>query len=162
MSTTRRDALKVLAATTSLPFVAQGATEPKNFTAEEFAVLSRLSDLILPRTDTPGAVDAGVPAMLDDAAGRSPALQTTLREGMAALGGAKFLSLSDVGQNEALRRISGLDGAAPTPFFTALKNQVIDAYYSTREGLAAELGYHGNVPLAEFPGCTHPEHQRLD
>ncbi len=162
MSATRRDALKVLAATTSLPFAAQAATEPKNFTAEEFAVLSRLSDLILPRTDTPGAVDAGVPAILDEAAGRSPALWDTLREGVASLGGAKFLSQSEAGQNEAVRRISGLDGAAPAPFFTALKNQVIDAYYSTREGLVTELGYHGNVPLAEFPGCTHPEHQRLD
>jgi hypothetical protein len=162
MSATRRDALKVLAATTSLPLVTQAATDAKNFTAEEFAVLSRLSDLILPRTDTPGAVDAGVPAILDDAAGRSPGLRKTLREGIASLGGAKFLSQSEAGQNETLRRISGLDGAAPMPFFTVLKNQVIDAYYSTKEGLVTELGYHGNVPLAEFPGCTHPEHQRLD
>ncbi len=160
--TTRRDALKVFAATGSHPFAAQAETTAKNFTPDEFAVLSRLSELILPRTETPGAVDAGVPAILDETAGRSLALRDALRDGIASLGGARFLSLSDAGQADALRRLSGINGAAPTPFFTALKDHVLDAYYSTKEGLVTELGYHGNVPLAEFPGCTHPEHQRRD
>ena len=32
---------------------------------DEFAVVSRIADIMLPRTDTPGALDAGVPAFID-------------------------------------------------------------------------------------------------
>ena len=40
-----------------------------------------------------------------------------------------------------------------------IKAMTIDGYYSTREGLEQELGWHGNTYLTSFPGCTHPEHQ---
>src|SRR5207244_2038008 len=38
---------------------------PLFFSAEPFAVLSEVSDIVIPRTDTPGARDAGVPAFID-------------------------------------------------------------------------------------------------
>ncbi len=162
MSATRRDALEVLAVGGAFPPGVRAAGAPASFTPDEFAVLSRLADLILPRTDTPGAADAGVPASIDQAAAHDEALRATLREGIASLGGLRFLALSEADQVAALRRIGGEGGAPEAPFFRALKGQVIDAYYSTKEGLVTQLGYQGNVPLAEFPGCTHPEHQRLD
>jgi hypothetical protein len=40
-----------------------------------------------------------------------------------------------------------------------MKDMTIDRYYSSREGLSQELGWHGNTYLTEFKGCTHPEHQ---
>ena len=81
MSETRRHALKILGtvtATCAFPFAsdelygqhvmlvqgppaASGPYKPLFFTPAEFAVLSRLADVIIPETDTPGAVGAGVP-----------------------------------------------------------------------------------------------------
>ena len=57
---------------------------PNFFTAEQFARLRELSGLILPRVgSTPGALDAGVPELLDFLIGRSPgALQKLYREGL--------------------------------------------------------------------------------
>ncbi len=40
-------------------------TGPLFYSVAELELVTRLSDLILPRTETPGAIDAGVPAMLD-------------------------------------------------------------------------------------------------
>ncbi len=159
---TRRDALRVLTASVALPILPVSAAPPAAATGalspEELAVLARLSDLIIPRTDTPGAADAGVPALIDAAASKKQALASELREGIASLGGSDFLKLAPDEQTAALTRLASTPGG----FFQTLKDHVIDAYYSTREGLVTELGYQGSVPLASFPGCTHPEHQRLD
>ena len=159
---TRRDALLAIAALPALPLAAQTAVTPQFFSASDFAVLTRLCDLILPRTTTPGASDAGVPSMIDAESARRAELGARLRGGIADLGGAKFLALSPEEQEAAMRRLAESANTPDQAFFHALKDRVIDAYYSTREGLAIELGYQGNVPLASFPGCSHPEHQRLD
>ena len=144
---TRRDALRVIAAGAAIPIlpVAQTAS-PGFFTKDELFVLARLVDLIIPRTDTPGAADAGVHLLVDG--------NEILRAGIASLGGTKFLELSVQDQHAALAKISDSE------FFKALKDATIEGYYSTREGLVQELGYQGSVPLASFPGCTHPEHQK--
>ena len=159
---TRRDALLAIAALPALPLAAQTAATPHFFSDSDFAVLARLCDLIIPRTNTPGAAEAGVPLLIDAVAMHHAELGATLRGGIADLGGAKFLALGADEQNAEMRRISESANAPDQAFFRALKDQVIDAYYSTREGLATELGYQGNVPLASFPGCTHAAHQRLD
>jgi hypothetical protein len=144
---TRRNALQTIAAVAALPALPADA-ESTGFTNDEAMVLKRLVDLIIPRTDTPGAADAGVDLLIN--------ANPVLREGIVKLGGKKFLALSLAEQNAALQQM------ADTPFFKMLKDRTIDLYYTTREGLAVELGYQGNVPLATFPGCTHPEHQKMD
>jgi choline dehydrogenase-like flavoprotein len=44
-------------------------------------------------------------------------------------------------------------------FFEAIKSMTINGYYTTQIGLRQELGDDGQLFLAQFPGCTHPEHQ---
>jgi gluconate 2-dehydrogenase gamma chain len=39
--------------------------KPAVLGADELAIVSRIADILLPRTDTPGALDVGVPAFID-------------------------------------------------------------------------------------------------
>src|SRR5277367_3093530 len=55
---------------------------PRFFTPAELLVISRLTDLIIPPTDTPGGAAAGVPAYIDLVVNEDPALQATFREGV--------------------------------------------------------------------------------
>ncbi len=144
---TRRDLLRsIAAAATALPAaaqhehpeVAEGAYAFKVFSPEERKRVATLVDLIIPRTDTPGASDAHVPEFID----RKLSLDPVLKE--------RFLT--------GLRGFAGVlkDQDA---FSKLLKDLTIDGYYTSKEGLTRELGWHGNTFVAEFKGCTHPEHQ---
>ena len=44
-------------------------------------------------------------------------------------------------------------------FFVTAKRATIDGYYTSAIGIHQDLQYQGNTALAEFPGCTHPEHK---
>ncbi len=119
------------------------------FNAEEFAILGILVDLIIPRTDTPGATDAGVHYLIDERVPRDERIRQQWRDGIAAF--------SKRPKTEYVSMLTTMS-KANEPFFLLLKGATVDTYYSTKEGLATELGWHGNVALTEFKGCTHPEH----
>jgi gluconate 2-dehydrogenase gamma chain len=142
------------------------AYQPKVLNAAEMAYLARLTDAIIPRTETPGAADAGVPAFIDRRLAGNSELTAQVRAGMAALDaaaqqkfGAKFAALDPARAVELLTPISTSHDELGR-FFTLIKEFTIDGYYASREGLAQELGWHGNTYLTEFKGCTHPEHQK--
>jgi len=170
----RRDALKALivAAAASQAVSAQhehGAADlvkltktakPVAFSAEELALTAALVDLIIPRSDTPGALDAGVPIILDAVAAKNAAFKKQWLAGLQWLNqGRTFRSLTQEQQVAILTPVSMETTSAGGKFFKLAKDSTIDAYYSTREGLITELGWHGNTFLKEFKGCTHPEHQ---
>ena len=144
----RRELLKTLAAVPALSRANANAQLP-----DWTPLLTRVTDLIIPRSDTPGAVDAGVPAIIEALVQRRPAARRELEVGLADLAAKRFLELSEPEQIALLQSIE------TTSFFKLIKDLTIDAYYSTPEGLAKELGWHGNTYLEEFPGCTHKEHQ---
>ncbi len=112
-----------------------------------------MTELIIPRTRTPGAIDAGVPEFIDRACSRSSELGARLREGLGQLASKGF-----AGMDES-KRAALLKGIADSPFFKAVKDLTIDGYYTSRAGLTQELGWNANTFLSEFKGCTHPEHQ---
>ena len=170
----RRDALKALivAAAASQAMYAQHehgaadlvqvnkAAKPVAFTAEELALTAVLVDLIIPRSDTPGASDAGVPFILDAVAAKNAAFKKQWLAGLQWLNdGRNFQSLPHEQQVAILTPASMERTSAGGKFFKLAKDSTIDAYYSTRDGLMVELGWHGNTFLKEFKGCTHPEHQ---
>ncbi len=140
----RREALCAIAA---MPVLAAQDRHAAFFNAAEFALLTAVVDAIIPRTDTPGASDAGVPFYVDDKAAADPKLGALLRAGLARL------DANDVAAS--LAKMSEISD----PLFTTIKNLSIDGYYSSKEGLVTELGWHGNTYVHEFIGCTHPEHQ---
>jgi len=136
-------------------------------TEEEFATLAAMADHILPRTDTPGALDVGVPAFMDRMlAGFYPEGERSLmREGLRqaasdarALSGVPFSDLSP-GQQVAL--MEGYDRAAYSSgqrhFFRLVKELVITGYCTSEDGARALLRYEqnpgpfrGDVPAGEI------------
>ncbi len=123
---------------------------PKVFSEDELKLVAELADRIIPRTETPGAADAGVALLIDRALSSRPGEAKKFRRGMRG-----FARLGAEAQVARLKALAG----RKDPFFRMLKDLTIDGYYSTREGLAQELGWHGLTPMPEFHGCTHPEHQ---
>lgn len=187
MSETRREALKIIgaiSATCTFPFAADelyGQTEhhaahalvqvqptgPRYFGDAEGKVISRLADLIVPETETPGAVSAGVPAYIDSVVGASEDQQEIFRNGLAwlesrarSVRGQGFMALTEEQQTELLTPLceaadAGRAAHAGETFFAAMKSLTADGYFTSKAGLMQQLGYQGNTVVAEFPGCTH-------
>jgi gluconate 2-dehydrogenase gamma chain len=134
MSESRRQALKILGAigaTCAFPFPAdelygqhvqakdakpaarKETYQPTFFGAVEYALISRVADLIIPPTDTPGAVGAGVPEYVDRVVSLNPEHQGLMRAGMAWLDdrarellAERFLSLDEARQIQMLQPLS--------------------------------------------------------
>jgi Gluconate 2-dehydrogenase subunit 3 len=105
VSGTRRHALKMLGtvtATCAFPFASEelygqhvmfapgqpqaaGAYKPSFFAPDEYVVLSRLTDVIIPETETAGASRAGVPEYIDRVVTANQPLQSLARAGLAWL-----------------------------------------------------------------------------
>jgi hypothetical protein len=195
----RRNALKIIGAigaTCSFPFSAnqlyaqhqhRGSVEaplepaaespftPSFFTPDEFEIVSRVSDLIIPETDTPGAVASGTPRYIDLTVHEDLELQDLFRNGIERLqktSHAKFsrgfLQLSEAEQVAMLQPLSDASDQvksekqsgilAEVLWFRAIKNLTADGYYTSRAGLIQELGYDGNTALGAFPQFVIPEH----
>jgi hypothetical protein len=130
--------------------------KPRFFTEPEFACLEQLTELIIPKDDTPGAKDAGVAEFIDFMAAADGALQQPLRDGIRGMGGASFAALPHLEQVDRLLN-------APKPFFQLLRKYTVMGYYTSRIGLE-ELDYPGLKFYSESPGCPHdgdPEHMHL-
>ena len=138
---------------------------PQYFSQGDYATISRVADLMIPRTDTPGAVDAGVPHWIDKQVAADLKLQERFKEWLAhlseqsqAAGGTEFTALGEPHQIAILEAMSGDVSARKGGFFETMKNLTVDNYYRSEAGLARELGFKGNTFRASFPGCTHPDH----
>jgi hypothetical protein len=187
--TTRRNALISLAGGTASTAIARAldseATQPHDmksmtdeaestrkpkaptyFHGRDYQTVTRLVDLIIPRTETPGAVDAQVPFRIDQQVSQTPKLQSIFRQGIGAADAAAtkrgkpdFVSLAEPDQIAILKVMSEAEETTPDrEFFETLKKMTLDWYYRSEEGLVKELGYKGNTYRADFPGCTHHEH----
>ncbi len=165
------------APTHALP-VAPGT--PSFFTPAEFSAISRIADLIIPATSTPGALAAGVPMYIDGVVAKNPAAQRTIRAGLATFNSScrarhakDFVALDEATQIAVLtplcqaadeeaeapagsaRRARGKLQDPSVALFKAIKSMTADGYYTSKVGLIDELGYLGNAVLTEFPVCTH-------
>lgn len=152
------------------PVAVPARPKPGYFTDAEFDTVSRLADLIIPETDTPGALGAGVPAYIDSVVGGNKQLQRIIRPGLRDLDKRSrdeyekpFIELTEEQQVAVLtpwadasdKRLTDHEGGR---FFRAVKNLTADGYYTSRVGLLQELGYKGNTVLEHFPESEVPEH----
>ena len=136
--------------------------------------LITLSDLIIPKTDTPGAKEALVNRFIDRLlAAEPPQTQREFVESLAYVDGeamaryrSAFRYLAPESQAELLGYLAyphalgtwGSDASGEFPghsHFERLKDWISRAFYSSEAGMR-ELGYDGPAH-GEFQGCAHPE-----
>lgn len=131
----------------TLGAVSPGAA-PRFYTAHEMALVSRVSDLLIPRTETPGALDEHVPALLDQlmAEWANAETQADHREALAALdaelgarSGSDFLDATDP---VAERALAAVDEAAfngeSLQGYRNLKGLITQMYFATEGGALDE------------------------
>lgn len=175
--TTRRDLLRDGSAITVLLGIAPqevwAAARARSVMPD--ATLTVLCDLVIPDTDTPGAVAAGAPPFVQMAVelnlrGATPAAYATFRHYLDARASGSFATAP---RPQAAALLAGIDGkvlgprtsgqAAPLPqdpvsFWRPLKALIVMGYYSSEIGAAQELQYQlvpgtfdPDVPLSEQP-----------
>ncbi len=121
--------------------------KPQFFTQQEYAILDQVTEMIIPRDETPGARDAGVSEFIDFMAAHDPDIQQPLRDGLR--------SLQESGLSTEL--------LPSAPFFNLLRRYTVMGYYTTRIGLE-QLDFPGLKLYSKSPGCPHthdPEHKHL-
>lgn len=164
----------VLAGCVSAP---QSAGDRQTFlTAEEMRTVTAMADQIIPRTDTPGALDVGVPAFIDRmlAGYYRDKERAALRAGLGAvstdsaeLAGRSFADLTseqqvtlmkqyDQEQYDYTRRNAGAENTAPH-FFRLIKELTIVGFCTSEAGATKQMNYNqtpgpyrGDVPLSQI------------
>ena len=139
---------------------------PELLTRDELALTAVLAELIIPQTDTPGALAVGAHRTIDHLlkACVPESGQAAFRAGLSRIevvaqsqGGKRFAALSHARQVTLLHAID--NGTTPFTdddrrFFRQLKGYVAFAYYTSEAGASKELaylpfpgGFTGNVKL---------------
>ncbi len=175
----RRDLFRATSAAAAvgilpLPAVAQNAPAknapaawaPQVFDGHQNETVIALTELIIPKTDTPGAKEALVNRHLDKLLADGPEAQrAAFIDGLNWLDGyalarhqKPFVACSPTEQTALLQSLS--EGADPNlapgrQFFRLAKGWTANIYYKTAIGFE-ELNKGGRVPKSY--GCTHPEH----
>jgi gluconate 2-dehydrogenase gamma chain len=138
------------------------------FNDHDFQTISRISELIIPASDTPGAIGAGVPEYIDIVIARDTDHQLLVADGLSWLdsqagrliANKKFVELREEQQLSILEPLceaadANSSVARNVQFFALLKRLTADGYYTSKIGLIDELGYKGNIARGSFPDCIH-------
>lgn len=140
--------------------------QPRFFNSADFETISQIAERIIPETDTPGAIRAGVPAYIDLIIARNTDQQLVVADGLRwidnqaqTLAGKRFTELSEQQQLSILEPLceasdSGKKNAGRNvQFFSLIKSLTADGYYTSKIGLIDELQYQGNKVLSSYPSC---------
>ena len=178
----RRELLKMIASATGVAmvgmpaFVLGQAPVPQaaaGFTAEDIALLDEIAESIIPRTDTPGAKDAGVGAFMARFVTDcySAADQAAFRAGLVDLdkrASGSFMSLSSADRLALLTKLDreageqarrawvaadGSGSGSGVHPFTMIKQLVLFSFFTSKTGATEVLrydpvpgGYDGDLP----------------
>ncbi len=120
-----------------------------SLTATQQKIVAEIAEMILPRTDTVGAKDVGVPAfiemMLKDCY-TQPEHRSFL-EGLASMEQVKFLDLSEAERRGVLKFLEQQTKekmkAMPkeTPFWRLMKELTLLGYFTSEAGIKASFEY---------------------
>ena len=130
-------------------------------TPAQGALLSAAAERILPRTDTPGAIDAGVPAFIDrfygefmSAADRQllTGALDEIEKGAATAHNASFASLAPAQQDAVLRGVATAQQGKDPSSFGLLRSVTVFGYF-TSEPVGKNVLHYDPVPGA-YDGCV--------
>lgn len=176
MLETRREVIKGLIASVAGAGVLSGCvsewlvtpTAPgrpaRTFTVQQFSLLERLSDLIIPRTSTPGALDANVPGFIDGLMFEWADANTreSFQAGIEAIhlelsqrAGGEFLSAEPITATKLLTKFdadSFTGGAGELErHYRNIKSLIVESYFASEQGARQELQWPA-VP-GRWEGC---------
>ena len=188
----RREALRLLAAASVLPMatpnllalrkarVLLGATEvPRTLSAHQFATVKAMAEMILPKTETPGAADVGATEFIDliltEWYGEDE--RSVFLKGLdyvdarsQALFSKNFVDCAEPQQSELLvelgekmmeaAELRGEGGrhsrrarrSSPMTFYPMLRNLTLTAYYTSEAGATQDLKF--DMVPGRFDGCV--------
>jgi hypothetical protein len=145
------------------------AWRPKFLSGEQAQSVALLAETILPRTSTPGAIEARVHEWIDLELSLQPAADARrFVDGLAwmekrarQVTGKTLVAASSEERVKLLQEIS--DEAKPSSeelapgvrFFEDLKRRTIFGYYTSEVGRTKGLGLPEAVTMETFRGCTH-------
>ena len=149
---------------------------PKFFNEDQARLISALAETILPKTDTPGAIEAGVPGFIDDMVSTvySPEQQKNFLDGLAAFAdqakkeiGDDFIDTSPEQQLDFVKKQNtqllsanngsksegwwAAGGANSKPFFLEMKELTLLGFFTSEAGATQVLQYN-QVP-GPYKGC---------
>ena len=142
-----------------------GGKAPLFFTADEFAMVDELTELIIPTDEhSPGARAAGCAGFIDSqlAEAWDPKTKDQWREGLnlvnqlsQEMNGKPFMQATSEQRVAVLTRMASNERKAAKPeerFFDELKSRTAHAYYTSKIGIHQELEYKGNTYQKEYSG----------
>jgi gluconate 2-dehydrogenase gamma chain len=141
--------------------------QPKFFKGDEAQVLTAVADIIIPHTDTSGALDANVPAFIDSMmdAVYAPDAQARFRAGCAEfaaikVGGKAFLEQGRETQTATVKQAleaAIAAGSQPRPFILMARELTLLGFYTSQPGITENMdynpvptAYHGCVPVSQM------------
>jgi glucoside 3-dehydrogenase (cytochrome c) hitch-hiker subunit len=181
----RREALRLLVAGAALPLLpsqllalrearaALGAPEaPRTLNPHQFATVRTMAELILPRTDTPGAADVGATEFIDliltewygeEDLNRFMNGLGNVDERTRALFTEDFVECTPAQQSDILtalgeemleevQTVRDQRHEAPKKFYSMLRQLTLTAYYTSEAGATAEL--HFEIIPERYDACA--------
>jgi len=148
---------------------------PHFFSVAEYALVERLTELIIPNDATPGAKEAGVAEFIDFMVASDPEAQYPFRMGLAWLNAhseshyaKKFIDLDSEKQGSLLEPLAYKGKERPgeedgREFFKLIREYTVTGYYTSEVGYK-ELDNPALKFYSESPECPHkgdPEHLHL-
>jgi len=146
--------------------------KPEFLNPQQAAIVTAVAEIIIPRTDTPGAKDVGVPAFIDGILKDvyAEADQKRFLDGLEAFNkqakdvqGDDFLDLDEPDQEAFVREVHDAAVAAergpnppPRPFILMMKELTMLGFFTSEAGATQVLqyapvpgSYKGCIPLSE-------------
>jgi len=142
---------------------------PKFMTKDEAMLTEILVDILIPRTETPGASDALVHRFVDEMLDGyfDTSEQKTVRDGLKELEETEFSDLSHDKRIEVLQDLSRKDGAgqgSAESFFQIMRSTTLLGYFTSEVGATQALThdpipgtYEGCIPINKYGGKSWSE-----
>lgn len=163
-------ALAILQGCSAKDSSAASAWKPKFFQGSQAEIITALADVLIPRTDNSGALDAGVPAFIDsvladvypqDARERfSAGCEEFAAASQALAGGTAFLEQDGEQRKASVRQ--ALETALQAeyehqPFILVARELTLLGFFTSKVGITENMdyvpvptAYHGCVPLSQL------------